>query len=102
MGSLQAVQVRLMDSNGFLKLLDIFRAALSESSLSLAVALFTFLGGGINLHRMDSAGHTFFAGGGMLEGSRIEDIRVYGLPFVLADLNSPEQKALLLARGWNP
>lgn len=37
-----------MDSNGLLKLLDVFGTALSEGSLGLPVPLLSFLGGGID------------------------------------------------------
>ena len=49
MSPLEAVEVGLMDADGLLELLDVFGASLTESGLSLTVALLTFLGGGIDL-----------------------------------------------------
>lgn len=49
MGGLEAVQVRLMDSDSLLELLDVLGAALAESSLGLSVPLLALLGGGVYL-----------------------------------------------------
>jgi len=52
MGSLQIMQIGFMNSDSFFQLLDILCATLSERSLSLAVALLTFLGSSIYLIQM--------------------------------------------------
>ena len=49
MGSLQIVQIRLMDTNRLLELFYVLRAALAEGSLSLPVPLLAFLGSSIYL-----------------------------------------------------
>lgn len=49
MGGLEAVKVRLVDSDGLLQLLDVLGAALAESSLGLTVSLLALLGGGVYL-----------------------------------------------------
>lgn len=47
--SLQAVEVRLMDADGLLQLLNVFGATLTEGCLGLTVALLALLGSGIDL-----------------------------------------------------
>lgn len=49
MGSLEVVEVGLVDADGLLELLDVLGAALAESGLGLTVPLLALLGGGINL-----------------------------------------------------
>lgn len=49
MGGLEVVEVGLVDANGLLELLDVFRATFSEGGLSLAVPLLSLLGRGIDL-----------------------------------------------------
>lgn len=46
---LQIVQVGLMDTDGFLELLDVLGTALTESSLGLSVSLLALLRGSIDL-----------------------------------------------------
>lgn len=48
-GGLEAVEVRLMDSDGLLELLDVLSAALTESRLGLSVPLLALLGGRVYL-----------------------------------------------------
>lgn len=49
--SLQVVEVRLMDANGLLELLDVLSTALTEGGLRLSVTLLAFLRSGIDLRR---------------------------------------------------
>jgi hypothetical protein len=43
MGSLEVMEVRLVDTDGLFELLDVLRASLAEGSLSLSVSLFALL-----------------------------------------------------------
>jgi hypothetical protein len=49
MGRLEIMKVGLMNSNGLLQLLDVFRPALSKGCLGLTVSLLPLLGGSIYL-----------------------------------------------------
>lgn len=49
MGSLQVMEIGLMNPDGFFQLFDVLRSALPESCLSLAVALFPLLRSGVYL-----------------------------------------------------
>lgn len=54
MALLQALQRLLIVLDGSLELADVLRATLSESSLRLSVALFTFLRGRVDLEELIS------------------------------------------------
>lgn len=49
MGRLQVMEVRLMNADSFLELLDVLGSSLTEGSLGLSVSLLALLGRGVDL-----------------------------------------------------
>lgn len=86
MGRLKIVEVGLVDTDGFLELLDVLGASLAEGGLGLAVPLLAFLRGCVDLKQEESSGQPWCLARerGGVGDRKVEGLRACDRPFALA------------------